>query len=75
MEAPLHHDLIRSAEDRRGDRGEMSGGNQVKVRVTSSLPPPPWVDVPTLEIRFVWSLLLPSSPTVCFASMPEGFED
>lgn len=73
MEAPFHRDLIRSAEERRGDRG-VSGGNQVKVRVTSSLPPPLWVYVPALEIRFVWSLLLPPSPTVCFASMPEGFE-
>lgn len=46
----------------------MSGGNQVKVRVTSSLPPPLWVYVPVLEIRFVWSLLFPASLNVCFVS-------
>lgn len=73
MEAPFHCDLIRSAEERRGNGG-LSGGNQVKVRVTSSLPAPLWVYVPALEIRFVWSLLLPPFLTVCFASMPEDFE-
>lgn len=65
MEAPFHRDLIRSGEE---GKGGMSGGNQVKVRVTSSLPPPLWVYVPVLEIRFVWSLLFPASPNVCFVS-------